>query len=175
MHPTVIYQAGRTVIGRIVGQPSGPVTIAPDFNDGLGYAMVDDPLRTWKRGDGSRRTIVEASCVVLYAGGEAERLITGKQEVPDGADCTKATALIKLVGVKGAQLVGDDIWEEYERRLRHRARKMVNIHRSTIERVALCLSERNTLTAKEIDALLPTKTSITLRKDKRWTRFLNRI
>lgn len=171
MSAKAIYQAGRAVIRRILGQPCGLVTILGANNDGFDEGMVDEPIRSWKRGDGSRRTLVEASCVSLYAGGEAELLITGKQIVPNGLDCSKASSLIMLVGVRGAELIGDEIWESYESMLRQRARHLVKIHRSTIERVALRLAARNTLTAKEVDALLPTKTSIKLRYATRWTRF----
>src|SRR6478672_11015359 len=115
-YATAVHEAGHAVIGRILGLPCGTVTIEPSDDQELGHADVDDPGRVWQRGDGPRRPLIEKSCVCLYAGREAERIIAGSAEVGDGPDCRKATSLISIIGVRGAAFVSDDVWDRYEAR-----------------------------------------------------------
>ncbi len=98
--------------------------------------------------------MVEASCISLYAGAEAERVILGQQSDGDGFDSDKATSLIQIIGVPGANCVGDDAWEQYEARLRRRSNELVRIHKHRIERVATALEERGMLEAEEVDAMI---------------------
>ena len=153
---TAIHEAGHAVIGRVLGLPCGKVTTISDDPAELGHAVVEDPIHGWRRGDGPRRQMVEASCMSLYAGAEAERVILGKQgdDVGDGPDCSKAASLIELIGVRGASFVGDEVWERYEARLRARSNQLVRLHRAKIERVGAALMERGELSANEIDELI---------------------
>jgi ATP-dependent Zn protease len=152
---TAIHEAGHAVIGRVLGLPCGAVTIEPSDDDQeLGHAVVGDPGRVWQRGDGPRRPLIEKSCVCLYAGREAERIIAGSAEVGDGPDCTKATSLICIIGVRGATFVSDDVWDRYEARLRARSRALVSKHRAQIERVAHALTARGKLTSEQVDELI---------------------
>ena len=131
---TAYHEAGHAVIARVLGLPCGRVTIVGADEDELGHAVVGDPIRTWERGDGPRRPLVEASCISLYAGVEAERVILGQQDSGDDFDSDKATSLIKIIGVRGASYVGDDVWDRYEARLRRRSNELVRIHQRQIER-----------------------------------------
>ena len=151
---TAYHEAGHAVIARVLGLPCGRVTIVGADEDELGHAVVGDPIRTWERGDGPRRPLVEASCISLYAGVEAERVILGQQDSGDDFDSDKATSLIKIIGVRGASYVGDDVWDRYEARLRRRSNELVRIHQRQIERVAKALQERGTLESEEVDAML---------------------
>ena len=111
---TSIHEAGHAVIGRVLGLPCGAVTINPGDVNELGHAIVSDPIREWERGDGPRRPMMEASCVCLYAGGAAERIICGGADAHNSADQSKVRSLIEMLGVRAASFVGDDVWERYE-------------------------------------------------------------
>lgn len=124
------------------------------YKDELGYAIIEDPLHTWARGNRPRRPLIEAHCISLYAGAEAERLFLGSKDAGDGPDCEKARNCICSVGVRGAQFVGDDIWERYEDRLRSRTRTLIQLHRSKIERVANALIQQGHLSDEEVQAVL---------------------
>ncbi len=152
---TAIHEAGHAVIGRVLGLPCGEVTIIGESEHELGHAIVDDPIHTWERGDGSRRALVEKSCISLYAGAEAERVLLGNagDHVGDGPDFSKARSLIMILGVRGAH-VGDEVWERYEARLRRQSNLLVLLHRHKIERVARALLERGTLQGDDIDAII---------------------
>ena len=149
-----IHEAGHAVIGRMLGLPCGDVTTEPSDDQELGHAVVGDPIRDWCRGDGPRRPLVEASCVSLYAGAEAERIIVGSADVGDGPDCSKATSLISIIGLRGAAFVGDDVWERYEARLRRKAATLVTKHTEQIERVARALMEHGKLTDEQVNELI---------------------
>jgi ATP-dependent Zn protease len=150
-----IHEAGHAVIGRLFDLPCGTVSIKPsDDGESLGHAIIDDPIRSWQRGDGSRRALVEASCVAIYAGAEAERVILNCEPSGDQGDCSTATSLISIMGVRGASFVGDDVWDRYEGRLRERATKLVRLHQATIERVASDLMKHESLTDEEIRKLI---------------------
>lgn len=153
---TAIHEAGHAVIGRVLSLPCGEVTIIGEDERELGHAIVDDPIRTWERGDGSRRALVEASCISLYAGAEAERVLLGNagDHVDDGPDFGKARSLIMILGVRGAHYVGDEVWERYEARLRRQSNLLVLLHRYKIERVARALLERGTLQGDDVDAII---------------------
>ena len=70
-----------SVIGRILGLSRGSASVIPDEGQNLGWAHVENPLRRWERRDGPKRRLVEAFCVALYAGGEAERLTVAARDV----------------------------------------------------------------------------------------------
>ena len=151
---TAVHEAGHAVIARVLGLPCGKVTIIGDDERELGHAIVADPIRSWERGDGPRRPLIEKSCIALYSGAQAAHIILGDKDQDDELDCYKATSLLKLVGVRHARFVGDDTWERFEQRLRQRARALVVRHRSKILRVADALITRRTLTGEEVNALI---------------------
>jgi hypothetical protein len=154
-YTTAIHEAAHAVIGRVLGLPCGAVSVRGS-EDGkeLGHAVVVDPVRVWRRGDGARRPMVEASCACLYAGAEAERVILGLEATGDESDRDRATSLIRIVGVRGASGVQDDAWHRYEAKLRGRAAAFVAKHRATIERVAASLLARGSLSGREVNAIM---------------------
>jgi ATP-dependent Zn protease len=151
---TAYHEAGHAVIGRVLGLVCGEVTVVPNIEDSVGHAHVENPIHRWERGDGSRTELADSFCISLYAGAEAEKTILGSNDVGDGPDCDRATACLKIIGVRGAAFVGDDVWERHEDRLRQKAARLVRLHRHQIEIVAQALLECGTLQAEEIDALL---------------------
>ncbi|MFD1982644.1 hypothetical protein ACFSOZ_08140 [Mesorhizobium newzealandense] len=110
-------------------------------------AIMLDPRFHWERGDGAKRPIVEAFCIALYAGAEAERIILGTSDVGESVDCERATACLAWLGLRGASYVGDDVFDRHEARLRAKARLAVIQHRGAIERVAAALVEHLSLRA----------------------------
>jgi ATP-dependent Zn protease len=151
-----VHEAGHAVIGRALGIPVRQVTILEN-EDARGHAEISDPIATWQRGDGPRAKLANSFVVMLFAGGEAERvLLRGPSEL-DGNDCQRATACLAEAGaVPGASFVGDEHFDRHEANLRRRATSLVQQHRSRIERLAEALVERETLTSLEVDALFPT-------------------
>jgi hypothetical protein len=119
-----------------------------------GYAASGNPLAEWKRGDGRRRPLIEAHCVSLYAGAEAERLFLGVTAGGEWLDNEAARTWLGYVSVTGATFVGDDVWERYENRLRRRAAKLVRKYQDEIRQVASELVKRGTLQYQEINAIL---------------------
>ena len=71
---------------------------------GLGHAVIQNPLCTWERWDGSRRNLADAFCIALYAGAEAERIIFGIEPFGDDTDQDRATNCLALIGVLGASV-----------------------------------------------------------------------
>ena len=148
---TAFHEAGHAVIGRKMKLACGEATIIPDANDGsLGGAIIANPLRDWERGEGPRRALADAFCIALFAGAEAERLLSPAIHCGDDEDRRRVTGVLSDIGVSGASYVGDDIWERYEGRLQRRARDLVRVHRIEIGRVAQALIERGTLPADEV-------------------------
>ncbi len=45
------HEAGHAVVGRMLGLCCGKVAIVVDGDD-LGYAIIENPLQRWERGDG---------------------------------------------------------------------------------------------------------------------------
>jgi Peptidase family M41 len=149
------HEAGHAVIGRLLGLTCGKVTIIPE-DESQGYAEILNPLRNWKKGDGPKRPLAEIFCISLYAGAEAERVLLGvKSPQYNGVDQERATNCIVMAGgIPGASFVGDGVWERYKDRLRERAKKLVVLHRTKIERVAEQLVSRRSLSSEEVHALM---------------------
>ncbi|MDG4898301.1 hypothetical protein P9272_32730 [Mesorhizobium sp. WSM4976] len=130
------------------------MTIEPDGDDHLGYSVMDDPRFSWQRGDGPKRPIVEAFCMALFAGAEAEKFFLGSVDIGDGVDCDRATNCLAWLGLPGASYVGDEVFDRNEARLRAKARVAVIQHRAAIQRVAAALVEHRTLSGDQVDALI---------------------
>ena len=82
---TAWHEAGHAVIGRKLNLACGEATIVAD-EDSLGGAIVGNPLKTWEKGDGPRRALVDAFCIALFAGAAAERLVVQEPHCGDGMD-----------------------------------------------------------------------------------------
>jgi hypothetical protein len=98
--------------------------------------------------------LADAFCIALYAGAEAERLIVGSEDGGDSVDCERATACLEMVGVRGAAFVKDDVWDRHVELLRRKAKSLVSLHRTRIERVGQALIERGRLSEDEIECLM---------------------
>ena len=149
-----VHDAGHAVIARVLGIDIYGVSIV-ESDDLLGNVDVP-PLWHWERGDGPKRPIAEARCMMCFAGREAERVIFGQvdDQLLDGADRDDAWEAMTWGGLaRGAVFVGDDAYGRAEARYRRRANDLVRTHLVAIVRVAMALMERSTLTASEIDAL----------------------
>ena len=66
------HGAGHAVVGFVLGFVLGEITTG---GVGDAHAIVTNPLRAWKRGDGPRREIARRYAVALYAGAAAEKLL----------------------------------------------------------------------------------------------------
>jgi cell division protease FtsH len=150
-----VHEAGHAVIGRALGLPVGQVTIREN-EDARGRAQISDPIATWRRGDGPRAKLANSFVVMLFAGGEAERILLRGPSELDGNDCRRATACLAEAGAVPGASVGDEHFDRHEASLRRRATTLVRQHRSRIEQLAEALVERETLTSLEVDALFPT-------------------
>jgi ATP-dependent Zn protease len=160
LEATAYHEAGHAVIGRILGLACGGATIDP-AEGRFGYAVIENPLHSWTRGAGTRKALAHNFCIALYAGGEAERTLMSSQNIGDSVDCERVRSCLKMVGVRSARFVGDDVWERHEEKLRSKAARFVLNYRDLIEAVAQSLLNSKTLTAEEIDALV-TKRRINL-------------
>lgn len=147
------HEAAHTVLDVVLNLPRGRVTV--DTGDPeTGYAVGGNPLTEWKRGDGRRRPLIEAHCVSLYAGAEAERLFLGDTAGGEWRDNETVRDRLSYVSVRGAAFVGDDVWQRYENRLKGRAANLVRKYQEDIKRVASELMKRGTLEYEEINAIL---------------------
>jgi len=149
LRSTAIHEAGHVVIGRVLEMPCGQVTILRE-DDTLGHAVVDN---LWEPGDGPRRAFMEAACVTLFAGREAQRVILDiDDEAGDRSDRARAVELITGFPPRGCSMVGDAAWIRYEDKLRVRSNRLVRLHRLPIERVAAALLKHGTLQPADVDA-----------------------
>jgi hypothetical protein len=60
---TAYHEAGHAVIGRVLRLACGQASIVGETEDNLGHAEIENPLLTWKRGDGRRKLLAEAFCI----------------------------------------------------------------------------------------------------------------
>lgn len=152
---TAVHEAGHAVIGRVVTLPCGGASIVPDDDLGsYGAAIVgsaDDAWHEWQLREKFRdyTSAVRARIITAQAGHEAEAEILGVATGNDDDDREVAAACAEDLGVPAERE------EAALDRLRRAARQLARRHRTDIERVAAALQERSTLTAEEIDALLP--------------------
>lgn len=155
LNSTAVHEAGHAVIGRVLGLPCGHATIVAD-EDSSGHTLTappDEIREYWFDHDDkwrSQGTAIRARIMTFMAGAEAERVVLGKCKGGDGRDryeiVTMAASIFETP-------LGDD-WDRWEARLRRHTTALCRRHRATIERVAQALSERKTLSAQELDALV---------------------
>ena len=153
LRSTAYHEAGHAVVGRMLGLRCGRIELFRR-GDVMGQAFIEDPLRRWERGDGPRRKLAEAFCVTLYAGAEAEGVFAPIEYAGDAQDRERATETLKLVGVRGAQWVGDGAWERREELLRRKANMLVGQYFYEIQRVAGAVLEAGCLEGGEVDAII---------------------
>jgi hypothetical protein len=133
------HEAGHAVAGFVLGFPLGEITTR-SVEDG--HAIVRNPLRAWKRGDGPRREIARRYAVVLYAGAASEKLL------PEGAaawydDYAKARAwLRRYAAPPTARFARGKALRRQEEALQARALEVVRRYSTTINRLAKILLER---------------------------------
>jgi hypothetical protein len=147
------HEAGHAVAGFVLGFPLGEIT-SRGVEDG--HAIVTNPLRAWKRGDGPRREIARRYAVVLYAGAASEKLL------PEGAapwydDYDKAGVWLRRYAAPStACFACGKALRRQEEALRARALELVRRYSPAIERLAKILLERERIAGQETEALLRT-------------------
>lgn len=145
------HEAGHAVAGFVLGFALGEIT-AGDAEEA--HAIVTNPLRAWKRGDGPRREIARRYAVALYAGAAAERLL------PEGAapwydDYDRARACLqRYAAPPPGLLAGGKALRRQEEALRARALELVRRHWPEIDRLALILLARERIVRDESEAVL---------------------
>lgn len=147
-----VHEAGHAVIGRALSMVCGGATIAVD-KASAGHSVTAEPhviIVQWELREKFRdeASAFRGRMMTFMAGAEAEREILGKCTGGDGDDCYQ-------VALMASEIVREERREALEARLRRMTRQLVRRHRARIERVAAVLMERETLSGKEIDALLP--------------------
>jgi hypothetical protein len=129
-----IHESGHAVISRVVGLVSGYATIS------------DGNPRSYCRDDWGIRTVLTA----LAGRAAALELMGFASDEGCSADDRKALALIEADGFR-ERFFAFDVRRES---LLADARALIRKHRSAVERVALALLERETLSGAEIDKLM---------------------
>jgi ATP-dependent Zn protease len=159
---TAIHEAGHAVIGRVLKQVCGCVTIVPNEAEGeAGYFIIGNPYQTmeywWEkicrfRGSDDMTSILRGRIMTYMAGRVAEEEFFGKVGFGCGLDDREiALGLGSLLGP-------DADLKRYEARLRAFTRGLVKRHRPAIERVAAALLKRKTLQPEEIERAMAAKT-----------------
>lgn len=153
-HHTATHEASHAVIARVLTLMCGGATIVPDYDDGAaGHSITEDPLLClgeWERRGKVRDSIDaiwHAQIIALMAGAEAEVVLLGSTQGGDTHDRYE-------IERRAEQLEGGGSWSQIEPRLRAMTRVLVRRHRVQIERVAAALTERKTLSRKELDDLV---------------------
>ncbi len=145
------HEAGHAVAGFVLGFPLGEITTR-SVEDG--HAMVMNPLRAWKRGDGPRREIARRYAIVQYAGAASGKLL------PEGAapwydDYDKARVwLRRYAAPSAARVARGKAPRRQEEALRGRALEFVRRYSPAIARLAKILLERERIAGHETEALL---------------------
>jgi hypothetical protein len=154
-----IHEAGHAVIGRVLGLKCGGASIISDYEDhsaGRAYTYGEATLAEWCE-SGRKLQLRDAACcyramvMTLMAGIEAENDCLGGNCGGDDWDRVEIAKARDEINYPGD---GDEAWFHYLDRLRAKTRGLVRRHRNKIERVAIALQTRKTLTAEEIDRLL---------------------
>lgn len=151
---TAVHEAGHAVIGRILKQVCGSVTIVPD-HDSLGHSIAADPFVTMSAWEEQGRYRDEASVfrgrmLAMMAGAEAEVAILGRCAGGDGDDRRE----IEWMAISGLGLDDEAARAAYLARLRSRATWLCRRHRELIETVADALMQAGTLQADEVTAFV---------------------
>ena len=148
---TAIHEAGHAVIARVLMLLCGDASVQADYKAGsAGYAAIGDPLESdneWRRrgkhrsGDAANRARI-MSCM---AGTEAEAELLGAAQGGDAED-------LRHINILAEHFLDCDRNRLLDR-LRRMTRMLVRRHRKRIERVAMVLLAKETLTEKQLDKL----------------------
>lgn len=154
-YKTAVHEAGHAVAALLLDLRFNRATVIAEA-DNEGSVDMDNPLLGWERGDGPRRTALEAWVKSLYAGWAAEMLVLGQADAPWYTDFDSAEYWIAEsgLGVRGARYVGDEAYDRYAGRLRAAALDLLRPHTAIIEAVGRELAKRDTLTIAEIEAIV---------------------
>jgi hypothetical protein len=145
------HEAGHAVAGFVLGFELGAITIKGEED---AHAIVTNPLRGWKRGDGPRRQLARRYALALYAGAAAERLLP-EQAAPWYDDFDKARRWLKQYAAPpAARLAGQRAYRRQEESLRARALNLVRRYRPAITRLAQVLLERGEVAKDQSEALV---------------------
>jgi ATP-dependent Zn protease len=152
---TAFHEAGHVVIAVHLGLEIGPVTIVPVKGSGpgegfLGCSEVNNPLLSWRRGDGRKRPLMERYVVALFAGCAAEGVLRGEEQMVDGDDEVKASRWLAEMAPRRCGTFGSPVFEQYVRKLKRRTIRLVKYHFAEIRTIAELLLERKTLRRYEI-------------------------
>jgi ATP-dependent Zn protease len=156
---TAIHEAGHAVIGRMLGMVCGQVTIIPNLSEETaGVAITHDQWVTfgaWEKRDKYRdvSSVVRGRIMTLMAGAEAEVVCIGRCRGGDTDDRFQVALMMEEIRIPNDDIV------RYARRLRAKTRALVQRHRHKIEHVAKALTERRTISGKNVDRLLRQVTS----------------
>jgi ATP-dependent Zn protease len=149
------HEAGHAVIAVKLDLEIEAVTIDPVKGSGhgegfLGCTFVNDPLLSWRRGDGPRRPLMESYVVTLFAGCAAEGVLHGREQEVDGLDDAKAQYWLRQFPPSRCGYIGDSVFERYVRKLKRRADELVKYHFAEIRTIAELLLERKKLRRNQI-------------------------
>lgn len=156
---TAVHEAAHAVLARRFRLVCGEVTIEPDFAEGTaGYAMIDTQYATleawWAAGRGcyanAERNIAYRRIMALMAGGEAERILLGKEPQGDMYDRNEIDSMLEQY----AGALAEAEFRALVRHLRETTQRAIQKHRTAIERVAAALRSRKVLSGNEVDELI---------------------
>src|SRR5262245_9096517 len=100
------HEAGHAVAALIQRLDIGSVSVQASDDD-LGFAIIDDPRRSWQRGDGRLQPLIKAFCSRLYAGWAAEIIQYGHATSGYELDFEKARDAMPHLSARGSRSVGD--------------------------------------------------------------------
>lgn len=148
---TAIHEAGHAVIGRVMAQACGGVTIEPDLSEWTaGYAVTADPWATMHAWDSAGRwrdfsSIVRGRIITYMAGRYAEEAFFGECAGGDEDDRHQIDSMLAEVTEDPALLRG---------RLEKFSRAAVHRHRVAIRILASELEHRRRMAEDEVAELL---------------------
>lgn len=150
---TAIHEAGHAVAALACGLTVTAMTIVPN-EDNWG-STIHGPLACYDDTKRERTAAVRVQAVICYAGYEAEKLYNPAAD-PDCSQCDNVTAFdgLRECPPRNCRCIGDEVYWAALERLRHKARRLVRLHWTRIERVADVLLEQQTLTGPEVAALV---------------------
>ena len=158
---TAVHEAGHVVVTFVLGLACNEVALTDDESV-YGYMTGPNPMYGYRLGSlRERKETMRAKCVACCAGLAAEHVFFG---VPLDTNNENAQADFENIiecerhGLRTRRkqhgFVGDDVTWQYISRLLREAKKLVQCHRDTIQRLADVLVERRHLSGEEVERLL---------------------
>ncbi|MFC5504238.1 hypothetical protein [Bosea massiliensis] len=156
---TAVHEAGHAVIGRVMAQECGEVTIIPDRSAmTAGYSITGDAWSTihaWDQAGRWReyRSITIGRIITLMAGRHAEEELRGVCQGGDGHDQREIAMMVDEAGWgERGDTAGDAA--VLLARLERFSRAAVRRHRKAIRALASELLKRKSMTADEVAEVL---------------------